>query len=54
MIDSAIEVEVGTKLAPGAEGILTTAGDNAEMIWKVVKVYTMADGQAAVKLQRIK
>lgn len=54
MIDSAIEVEVGTKLAPGAEGILTTAGGNAEMIWKVVKVYTMADGQAAVKLQRIK
>ena len=54
MIDSAIDVEVGTKLAPGAEGILTTAGDNAEMIWKVVKVYTMADGQAAVKLQRIK
>ena len=54
MIDSAIDVEVGTKLAPGAEGILTTAGENAEMIWKVVKVYTMADGQAAVKLQRIK
>lgn len=54
MIDSAVEVEVGTKLAPGTNGVLTTAGDNAEMIWKVVKVYTMADGQAAVKLQRIK
>jgi hypothetical protein len=54
MIDSAIEVEVGTELAPNATGVLTTAGDNAEMIWKVVKVYTMADGQAAVKLQRIK
>lgn len=53
MIDSAIEVEVGTELAPNATGVLTTAGD-AEMIWKVVKVYTMADGQAAVKLQRIK
>ena len=54
MIDSAIEVEVGTKLAPNATGVLTTAGEDAEMIWKVVKVYTMADGQAAVKLQRIK
>lgn len=53
MIDSAIEVEVGTELAPNATGVLTTAGD-AEMIWKVVKVYTLADGQAAVKLQRIK
>ena len=53
MIDSAIDVEVGTELAPNATGVLTTAGD-AEMIWKVVKVYTMADGQAAVKLQRIK
>ena len=54
MIDSAIEVEVGTELAPNATGVLTTAGSDAEMIWKVVKVYTMADGQAAVKLQRIK
>ena len=54
MIDSAIEVEVNTKLAPNATGVLTTAGEDAEMIWKVVKVYTMADGQAAVKLQRIK
>ena len=53
MIDSTIDVEVGTELAPNATGVLTTAGD-AEMIWKVVKVYTMADGQAAVKLQRIK
>ena len=54
MIDSAIEVEVGTELAPNATGVLTTAATDAPMIWKVVKVYTMADGQAAVKLQRIK
>ena len=53
MID-AVEVEVGTKLAPNATGVLTTAGSDAEMIWKVVKVYTMADGKPAVKLQRIK
>lgn len=55
MVDSKIEmVEGTTKLAPGTDGILTTAGADAEMIWKVVKVYTLADGQAAVKLQRIK
>ena len=54
MIDSAIDAKEGTKLAPNATGVLTTAGENAEMIWKVVKVYTLADGQAAVKLQRIK
>lgn len=53
MID-AVEVEVGTTLAPNATGVLTTAGTDAEMIWKVVKVYTMADGKPAVKLQRIK
>lgn len=55
MIDSEAEVSVGTKLTPGTEdGVLTTAAGTEEMIWKVVKVYTMADGQAAVKLQRIK
>lgn len=59
MVDSDLEITAGTtKLAPstaeGKEGILTTAGEDAEMIWKVVKVYTLADGQAAVKLQRIK
>lgn len=55
MVDSEIDMVAGTtELAPGTDGVLTTAGDGAEMIWKVVKVYTMADGQAAVKLQRIK
>ena len=55
MVDSEIDMVAGTtKLAPGTDGILTAAGADAEMIWKVVKVYTLADGQAAVKLQRIK
>jgi hypothetical protein len=53
MIDSSIEVDVETKLTPNANGILSTYTDE-EMIWKVVKVYTMADGQPAVKVQRIK
>lgn len=42
------------ELSPNADGILDTAAEDAEMIWKVVKVYTMADGQDAVKVQRIK
>ena len=53
MIDSEIEVSVGTKLTPNENGILSTYTDE-EMIWKVGKLYTMADGQPAVKVQRIK
>lgn len=54
MISPDAEVAAGVKLAPGADGVLAVAEGNPEMIWKVVKVYTLADGQAAVKLQRIK
>ena len=46
--------EVGNKLAPNANGYLDTAADDAEMVFQVVKVYTMPDGQPAVKVQRIK
>ena len=53
MIDE-IEVDVETKLTPNENGILSTADEDSEMIWKVVKVYTLADGQDAVKVQRIK
>ena len=37
-------------------GVLTynNAPDAEEMVWQVVKVYTLADGQKAVKVQRIK
>ena len=45
--------EVGDVLAPGANGILNTAGEDAAMKWQVVKVYTMPDGQPGVKLMRI-
>lgn len=47
---------VGNKLTPGADGYLSKNGADVEgaMIWKVVKVYTLADGQPAVKLQRVK
>ena len=50
------ELAVGDKLTPGAaDGYLAKAGaDAADYVVKVVKVYTMPDGQPGVKLQRIK
>lgn len=54
-----VQASVGTYLAPAsASGYLTTLASasvaNAAMAWKVVKVYTMPDGQPGVKLQRVK
>ena len=56
MIDADIEddAKVGSLLTPNASGILAAAAGSEDMLWKVVKVYTLADGQAAVKVQRIK
>lgn len=50
------ELAVGDKLTPGtADGYLVKAGaDSADYVVKVVKVYTMPDGQKGVKLQRVK
>lgn len=43
----------GDKLTIGTKGV-PTKGEAAEgMIWQVVKVYTLADGQPAVKIMRI-
>ena len=47
---------VGDKLIVGAAtGILeySSAPEEGAMVWQVAKVYTMADGQPAVKIQRI-
>ena len=46
---------VGDKLVVGAAtGILEySAAPGEGMVWQVAKVYTMADGQPAVKIQRI-
>jgi hypothetical protein len=50
-----IEVEVGDKLSvDSSTGFLVVNADATEFVWQVVKVYTLADGQPAVKLQRIK
>lgn len=54
-IDSAITAEsVGEKLSVGAKGFLEIDSDaTTGMIWQVAKVYTLADGQPAVKIVRI-
>lgn len=50
---------VGDELTPQAgaagKGILATAGaSSADMVWRVVKVYNMPDGQKGVKIMRVK
>lgn len=49
----AAELKEGDELAPGADGYLAIAGDDATMKWQVVKVYTMPDMQKGVKIMRI-
>ena len=44
---------VGDDVTPGSDGILT-AGDDGDVVFRVVKEYTLPDGQPAVKLQCIK
>lgn len=44
---------VNNTVVPGNNGILT-AGNSGDLIFKVVKEYTLPDGQPAVKLQCIK
>ena len=46
------ELAVGDILSPAADGYLSKSGDG-EIEFAVVKVYTLADNQPAVKLQRI-
>lgn len=45
----------GDKLVVGTNGILeySASPEEGAMVWQVAKVYTMADGQPAVKIQRI-
>lgn len=48
------EPALGMTLAPGAEdGILAQASEG-DMLWQIVKVYTMPDYQKGVKVMRIK
>jgi hypothetical protein len=61
MVQIGVEYEVGDTLTPVLNSTSktlqlqkATAGtaDNA-MLWSVVKVYTMPDGQPGLKLQRV-
>ena len=49
------DAELGSYLAPETKGILTVKSTKPEsgMVWQVVKVYTMPDGQKGVKVMRI-
>ena len=47
-----VELDVNDKLHVGADGYLTKGTGDAP-VFKVVKVYTMPDGQPGVKIQRI-
>lgn len=50
-----VPFQLGDTLTPGSTGILEDATDAAagSMLWQVVKIYTMPDGQAGLKLMRI-
>lgn len=53
-ITNPVTLSVDDKLYVGADGFLTTTqGDAATPVFKVVKEYTMPDGQPGVKIQRI-
>ena len=55
MVDSDADIEEGTLLKVGDDGILTTGGSlNDDMCWEVAMVYTLADGQPAIKIMRVK
>lgn len=47
------EIAVGTELKINAQGFLSTEG-TSDIVFQVVKVYTMPDGQQGVKVMRIK
>ena len=51
-----VSLSAGDTLTPGEDGFLAKAGAEAPgaMVWQVVKVYTMPDGQKGAKIMRIK
>lgn len=55
VLDSELEKMIaGTYLAPNAEGYLAPIDEiDGKMTWQIVKVYTLADRQRAVKIMRI-
>lgn len=58
LVSQSVSLEVGKYLQVSATGFLDVAssqtlGNLTGMVWKVVKIYTMPDGQDGVKIQRI-
>ena len=51
-VEGTEEINVGTVLSPNAQGYLSTSGDGKIKL-EVVKIYTLPDGQPAVKVMRI-
>ena len=55
MVDSSVDIKEGDLLKVNDEGILTTGGSlSDDMCWEVAMVYTLADGQPAIKIMRVK
>ena len=55
MVDSDAEIAEGDLLKVGDDGILTAGGSlDDDMCWEVAKIYTLADGQDAIKIMRVK
>jgi hypothetical protein len=55
MVDSDADIAEGDLLKVGDDGILTAGGSlNDDMCWQVAMVYTLADGQPAIKVMRVK
>ena len=50
---AAASVALGDELSPNEDGFLAKGVADAEMVWQVVKVYTMPDGQPGAKIMRI-
>lgn len=50
--EDGVEIKVGNILTVGTDGLLKVG--TGDMEWEVAKVYTMADGQPAVKIVRVK
>ena len=53
---TALTLSVGDYLKIGVDGflILTSDLNDADMIWQVIKEFSMPDGQPAVKIERVK
>lgn len=55
MVDSDADIKEGDLLKVGDDGILTAGGSlTDDMCWEVAMVYTLADGQPAIKIMRVK